>query len=237
MPEEQNSVADQQQSPETAEQSSPALSADELFATKLAEIKAPDGRQKYSDVATALDSLSHAQNHIKSLEEKIAALNSELEKRSSVEEIVESMRQSKKPEVTPSQPQGLSEDKLAELLDAKLQERERQAMARANEAKFSKEIQALYGDKAQEVIKRKAEELGIGLEFLRALAQKSPQAALVHFAVQGSDKATPTTPGVNTTALGRKEASDTNKALEEARAKLFGQRNSTIEKWRATAPN
>ena len=221
----QGQPAPQAQEPNPSQQVDPNT----LFANQLAAITSDDGRQKYADVNTALSSIPHAQNHIKSLENQLAQMQEELNKRQGMEQVLERIQATQstntdQPSVN-SESAALGEDDIVRILT----QREQAQAAQANEIDFSNALREKFGDKATEVLGAKATELGISLEFMQSLAQKSPKAALKYFDEEASAGPQPTTPSNNPQALTPPPSPD---KLSEARAKLFGQKNPNIDKWR-----
>ena len=226
----QNQQTPQAQEPNPS-QTSPAP---DLFADQLASIKDEAGRQKYADVNTALGSIPHAQGHISNLEGQVAQLQEELNKRQGMEQVLERIQQQNETSTGTPSVEGLDAAQIGELFNQFSSQREHAQQALQNEIAFSETLKNQYGDKAQEVVANKANELGITVEFLQGVVQKSPKAALAYF-TEGAPKAIqPTVPSGNTSAL-TPPATPNN--IEEAKAKLFGQRNTLIDKWRSAASN
>jgi len=63
-----------------------------LFANQLANIKSDDGRQKYADVNTALESVPHAQAHIAAQAAEIATLKEQVAKQDGMEALLEQLK-------------------------------------------------------------------------------------------------------------------------------------------------
>lgn len=233
---EANAASTEQQAPQGEEtnvaQTTPAT---DPYADLLKGIVTEDGRQKYGDVNTALNSIPHAQKHIAELTRQITEMQEELNKRQGMEEVLDRINSTKQTNTEQPSVSGLSEAQVAEMLESALKQREAAQTAQANEAAVTGELVKKFGDrdKAQAVLKAKADELGVDLGFLRSLAQKSPKAVLSYFNTSTTSAPNPTTPGINTTAL--PQTGDIDK-LAEARAKLFGQRDPLVENWRAAAP-
>lgn len=204
-----------------------------LFADQLAGIKTADGRQKYADVPTALSGLAHAQNHITDLTNRLKDLEEQMAKAKGMEEVLDRINSANKTGSEQPSVKGLSEADVASLLERMLNEKESSSKANENETRFSQQLVKLYGDKATEMMKAKANELGISVDFLRSVVQKSPKAALAYFTDKEIEDASPTTKGLNTAAF--QKSPQTNNSLEEARSKLFGKDNSLVSKWRAAA--
>ena len=206
---------------------------DSLFADQLQQIRTNDGRQKYADVKTALDSIPHAQAHILELSNRVKELEEQLTKSKGMDEVLQRIQASQSESATPSV-SGLSEAHVMELLNSALNQREVQSKAASNEAAVTKALVDKFGDpkKAADALVGKADELGVDINFLRSLAQKSPKAVLSYFGTGPTPTPRVTTPSVNTSFIQPPTGSD---PLADARAKLFGQNDPLKEKWRAAA--
>ncbi|ADX87770.1 hypothetical protein [Vibrio phage JSF23] len=158
-----------------------------------------EGR-KYANVQAALASIPHAQSHIANLEaenqrlkQENETLKADLAKAKNLEDVVASLTVSQQP--TASQVQaGLDEQAVLELLN----KRDAQAQAQANQVAVTNALIGKFGDsnKATEALKAKAAELGVGFDFMKDLAAKSPKAVLSYFNVESK----PTTSTVIPTA-------------------------------------
>jgi type VI protein secretion system component VasK len=172
-----------------------------LFADKLQGIVTPDGRQKYADVETALDSIPHAQQKINELSDKLKQMEEELTKRSGMEELMKSVQSSQNTPETPSASSGLDEQAVAEILQNQLAQMEQAKAKEANAAKVREQLEAKFGDKAEEQFAAKAKELGVEASYLAELALTSPQLVLSHFGDVPARNAEAVTGSVNTTGL------------------------------------
>lgn len=201
----------------------------DLFADQLAAIKAEDGRQKYADVATALNSIPHAQGRIRELSDEIERLKQENAKMQGFEEVLNRLDSNKdKGDSTQSAP--VSVEALQELVESTLSQREKQSKAMANEAAVKEKLVEKFGDisKANEQLKAKAAQLGVDMATMRNLAQASPNAVLSYFEQSQAPSDTPTGEGTPVPAGSSAEED----AGQIARAKLFGQKDALKEKWR-----
>jgi hypothetical protein len=161
--------------PETPEDTTPAQSADPV-ATLLAGILAEDGRQKYATVEEAIKSVGHSQEHIRRLEQEAAALNEEVARRKSAEEVLTELQATKSSETTPS-PE-LDYSQIEQFIDRKLTATEQSKVASGNTAKVIEAMTGKFGDKAEEVFLKTAQDSGISINQLNALAASSPLAVL-----------------------------------------------------------
>lgn len=159
------------------------------FADKLQEIRNESGEPKYRDVPTALDALKNSQQFIeqlkqekRELEEKYNKTQSELERMGAIEEYVEKLKPSNanadQPKETPKGDGGLSEERVAQLLEERLSAREQQALQAANLEKVVGKLTEAHGDNAAEFIKQRAKELNTSAQELKNLAMSNPSVAL-----------------------------------------------------------
>lgn len=231
-PEPQAQPAPQGGEPKAAE----TVPATDSYANQLASIVTEDGRQKYADVNTALNSIPHAQSHIAELTRKNAELEAEVQKRAGMEQVLERIDSKNQTNSETPSDNSLSEAHVMELLNSALTQREEQSTALANEIALTNGLVEKFGtkEKAMEMLANKAKELNVNVDFMQSLAQKSPKAVLSYFGEAAASAPSPVAPGNNTTTL-QSQTQDVNK-LEEAKAKLFGQRDPLVESWRAAAP-
>jgi len=147
-------------------------SSQDVFTDKLMSIKNEDGTPKYPDVASALDSIPHAQGHISTLEKEAAELRDKLAQEKAARELLAKQVGNTQ---SPAQ-QGLTEEQVAQIArqaqeDALKASAEQQNVKSVNET-FSK----LYGEKAVEVMQTVAADTGMPVSQIRELAKTSPQA-------------------------------------------------------------
>lgn len=188
-------------SQETPDQNPAATNA---FEDQLKAIKNEAGEQKYDTLEKALDALKHSQSYIPDLkstltekEQEIARLQEELSKRSAVEDVVAKLTANQDQQETTPQANGLDEQAVLNLVQDFTQQQQVAQSASANEQSVSDALFSTYGDKTQEVVSAKAAELGMSVDELRALSQKSPQAALSLFQVQGASTPKYTSGSIN----------------------------------------
>lgn len=169
----------------------PSQSQQNPFADKLSTIQNENGEPKYKDVDTALDALAASQRFIEQLKAEKQAeeqarqeAESKLNQMGSIEDFVNRIKPQSAapntPEATPKEAEGLSEEKIAQLLEQRLTERDQKATQEANLKTVVSKLSELYGDadKAREAIKSKAKELGTSTSELQEMAKKNPNMAL-----------------------------------------------------------
>lgn len=184
-----------------------APSATEVtFVEHLAKIKNEEGGQKYDSVTKALDALAHSQAYIPQLktevetkDAEIVALKAQLAQTASVEEVVsrlntpQDLQVGHPPLAEPTH--NLDEAAVLNLVQQYNSQKEAETTASSNELLVSDALIKKFGDKTTEVLKLKATELGLSVEDLQGIAQRSPKAALQLFQAGGT-LVQPTTPSL-----------------------------------------
>lgn len=168
------------------------------FADLLGTVLNEEGKPKYSNVPEAIKGLSHAQEHIRNLEQEAKRLKEELDKRQAVEEALQQVTQSKSESTQPYQ--GLDEEAVTTLVEQRLQMIEQQKVSKQNTSKVVDTLQKKFGEKAEEAFYQKTSELGMTKEMANTLAAQSPDALLALFNVTSPSSGYGTS-SVNTTAL------------------------------------
>ena len=148
-------------------------------------IQTDDGRVKYATVSDALSAIPHQNKHISTIENENAELRAkleqfqkDLEKAQSLDSIVEKLNR-KKEDGDPA-PTGITEQDVLAILNKK----ESESKMKANAVEVVQRLRSEYGDKAEEVFYKKADELSVPREFLDDIARKSPKAALELFKLE-----------------------------------------------------
>ncbi|HEY6020231.1 MAG TPA: hypothetical protein VIY48_10105 [Candidatus Paceibacterota bacterium] len=198
--------------------------------------------KKYATVEKALESITHAQSHIAQLEAEARTLREKATGAVSQEELLRTVQEllaeerkavtaADKTHVTSS----LDENVLDDVLERKLADRERRRQEDANVTAVKAAMQEKYGEKAEEMYKAKATELGVGISFLNDVVAKSPEAAsrLLGLEPKKQDSGVAHTRGsVNTSALHNRE-----QAPPEHKSIMLGARTSDIvNEWRRHDP-
>jgi hypothetical protein len=159
--------------------------------------------KKYATVEQALKSVPHAQKHIQTLEEELNVVKQELEKRKTAEALVEEFKNQgfPKSETTP-QVEGLSVDSVAEIVKSQLSQLEIERKAKENTTQVVGAFKAKFGDKAEEMFIKVAQESGIPVAALNQLSASSPSAVYKLAGIDAPTKAvTKPTSSVNTESL------------------------------------
>ena len=220
----------------------PVTPQSDPFADKLQEIRNENGEPKYKDVQTALDALKNSQAFIeqlkrekRELEESHAATKSELEKMGTIDDYVNRLKPST-PQADPSKtvtPQGdggLSEEKIAQLLEQQLSARERQNQAATNLNAVVSKLTETHGENASEFIKQRARELSTTPEKLKEMAMDNPTLALT---LLGGTKQKPAAPSQSTAYPPRTPLDDNPMPRWEKSVVHGGLTNKElVEKWK-----
>lgn len=166
----------------------PTPRSDNPFADKLSLIKNEQGEPKYKSVEDALEALAHSQQFIEtlktekqSIQEQLDAAKVEVDKRSSVEDIVARLTNNNSPkDVNKDDPpkQTLDENTVKEMVSSLLSNRENETKQQANAQTVYNTLIKEYGDKAQEVVNQKARELNTTPEQLGEMAKSNPTLVL-----------------------------------------------------------
>lgn len=162
----------------------------DALATQLFSIKNENGEPKYASLAEAVKALQHAQAYIPQLkneketyEQEVARLKAELDKRSSVEDVISRLtnRPPAEPTHTSDAPKALDEGSVLAMVQRELQQREQLTLTQANAKIVADAMTQKFGEKAKAEIAAKAQELGMTTKEMEAFAYSKPQAFLSWF--------------------------------------------------------
>lgn len=134
-----------------------------------------EGR-KYATVEAALAAVPHAQNHISKLEQELATLRSDLEKRKTTQELLEALKTTT-PETVP-QSQGVGQEQIAQMVEQMMQQNEKKKSAQANLEQVTSKFKEVYGDKAKDELAKLSMTSGLPVEELSRMAAIAPQSVL-----------------------------------------------------------
>jgi len=222
--------------------SSTNTSDNNVFADQLSMITSESGEQKYATVQEALKGLSNAQSHIPKIEadnntlrEALEAANKKLEKVDSLEDIVQKLSSGEPKDDQPVVQQGVSSEELEAVVAKMLQNNKQQDAQLNNELAVSKHLVDKFGDKAQEVMASKAEEMGVTVNDLQSLARKSPKIVTAMFGA-GKVSKTEVTTGSSTANFQQAPKENDFKSVmfaassEDLRNEMAKHRNAVYER-------
>lgn len=138
--------------------------------------------KKYSTVDDAIKSVPHAQKHIQTLEQELAQIKEELQKRKTTEDLLAELKASGIQPAGVTTPTEVNPEKLSQLVadtvNHSLAQKEAQLTAQVNTQKVTEAFVTKFGDKAEEMFKTIAQESGLTVGNLNYLAATSPNAVL-----------------------------------------------------------
>lgn len=175
--------------------------------------------KKYQDNDALARSKHHADKHIFNLEKELAELREDLKAREQVEALINKF-ESKLGTSTREEPplveqpvtqiQGLSEKDILSLVDKHVSQQEQKRSRDKNLEDAKAKLTQAYGDRYGDVVKKKAQELGMSIERLTEIAAESPT-ALMKLVSQGEvTKGSSFTPPRSTQAPARTGFEDSN---------------------------
>lgn len=173
-------------------------------------IKNEAGLPKYATIDEALKALQHSQDYIPQVksqltqkDQELADLRAKLEQHQSLEDVVSRLAKPNQPDTKDDHPNGsgLDESAVMKLVQQQLERNQQTLSAQANQQQVENALKAKYGDKAGDVVKQRAAELGLSPQALGELSSKSPQAVLALFNTQGASGPKPTISSVNTSSF------------------------------------
>lgn len=166
----------------------PVVPAD-VFSDQLASIKNADGTPKYADVAQALDSIPHAQDHITTIEGENESLKAALAKAEAAKELLEKAGNANQ------QTAGLTVEEVAQITQDTLAAQADSSRKADNVISVNSKFSELYGDKANEQMKALAKDSGITVAEIKTIAEKSPLAVFRMAGINSQSTPAPRTPG------------------------------------------
>lgn len=199
-----------QQDPATPPVVQQQQAAPNAYEDLLKGIKNEAGLPKYATIDEALKALQHSQDYIPQVksqltqkDQELADLRAKLEQHQSLEDVVSRLAKPNQPDTKDDHPNGsgLDESAVMKLVQQQLERNQQTLSAQANQQQVENALKAKYGDKAGDVVKQRAAELGLSPQALGELSSKSPQAVLALFNTQGSAGPKPTISSVNTSSF------------------------------------
>ncbi len=199
------------------------------FSNILGEIKNEKGEPKYSTVEDALTALRASQEHISTLESENQMYREQQQSSKAIEDILAQLDStSNKSDDNQS---GYKMEDIQNVVEDAIKRREANAAAQGNLKSVKERLTTAYGEKANEVYSKKAEDLGLSVEMLDHLAAISPKAVTAYFDSKGSSTTKVVNSSVNTEAFLSQQ-----KQQEKPRGVMFGaSTQDMITSWKAAA--
>ena len=134
--------------------------------------------KKYASVDDALKSVPHAQKHINTLTEELAAVKAELVKRRTTEDLLEELKASgNQNDGTPPQT-NITTEEIQRYISQTIEQNAASATAQRNIEKVTHAFTEKYGEKAEAMFISIAQESGITISNLNRLSASSPDAVM-----------------------------------------------------------
>jgi hypothetical protein len=212
----------------------PQPDLNQVFSESLAGIKNEAGEQKYNDVFTALAALKHTQDHVKTLENENAAFKQENVTAQSMDDVLAQLQATNNNQSVQTSTPALDVEAQRNVTLATIQQYEQQKAAEANQQAVETALVGKYKDatKAAEAFTAKANDLGIDVKTLEALAAQSPKAVLEYFGTSSSATNPIVGGSVNTDAL-----ANSVQPVVEKKQIMFGATSADlVNAWRAAKP-
>lgn len=172
--------AAEQPVPQATEQTPEPIPPVDPYADLLKTITAEDGRQKYGDVKTALESIPHAQGRITELSQRVRELEDNLAKSKGVEEMLTHLQSSQQPVAdAPAASPGV--DDIEAVVAKAIEKRQLAEQRTANQNRVVSALTEMYGENAETKFKERAAELGVSEAYLTEQAFTYPDFVLQQF--------------------------------------------------------
>ena len=133
-----------------------------------------DGK-KYATVEDALKSVPHAQAHIATLEKTLNEMRDDLAQRDTAQGLLDKILESKNSGDADTKPT-IDENRLEELVSNIVQNNSLTQERAANIASTEEAVKKIHGDNSPTWVAERASEVGVGVEVLKDVAARSPDA-------------------------------------------------------------
>lgn len=185
--------------------------------------------KKYKSAEDALRSVPHAQEHIRTLESELAQMKEELIRRKTAEELLDELKSGNQQTEETPQSVGFDQDTIMKLVNQTIEQRDRQTKAQTNASTVASKFTEQYGNQAQEVYNKVAQDAGLTVEQLNNLAATSPNVVLK---LSGLDaKSTPV--GKPSSSINTQALSSTKPTELSARVPRGASTKDMLAAWRA----
>ena len=202
----------------TPDPAAPNTAASASLPQELLDLVGPG--KKYASEADALKSVPHAQKHIKTLEDELALVKIELEKRKTAADLLDEIKSGFQPSAQPA-PGTITTDNVAQIVEQALENKNKKQLEVSNITKVTSAFTEKFGDKANDAYKLLAQESGISVQELNRLAATSPQAVFKLAGLTGKQDVSGSgkmNSSVNTEGLPRTDSTNTLSARLKAGA-------------------
>lgn len=223
--------SDQEEAPKTTEATSQESVATPSAPSIPTELQDYVGEgKKYKSMDEVYKAFPNAQKHISTLETEMAQLKEELQKRRTAQELLDDIRNGiKQPEST-SQGVELNQDVVSEIVRKELTRTKQSELQEQNTSLVRDSFLNTFGDKAEAMYNKIAEDSGLSVAELNSLTAKSPKAVLRLAGLEGKKQSIPgkTSSDVNTQSL------NTNIQQNDGKLGLYPNSKDLANAWKAS---
>lgn len=140
----------------------------------LKSITSTTGEQKYQTTTDALYALKHSQEHIAKIEAENTELRGSAELGDRMDKLFTKLEQEPKKSETPAAVGSIGIEDIKEVTAKVYKDLKAEDVVTGNLNKVDRVMGERYGDKAKELVAQKANDLGVGIDFLMDMAARSP---------------------------------------------------------------
>jgi uncharacterized coiled-coil protein SlyX len=148
----------------------------------LGSIVNAEGKQKYATAEDLVKGFASAQEHISRLESENSTFKREVEKSTTLQDVLEAMKPT--PDGEPAPAATLDEGKIAELLEKVVERKDTATAQKANVTSVTNKFKEMHGEQAEAKYYEAAANIGMSKSEINALAASNPTAV---FAMLGVD--------------------------------------------------
>lgn len=189
--------------------------------------------KKYATIEAALASIPNAQAHISTLETENSEYKNALLTNDKLDQVLNKLNTPTEPVTEPtSQPSGLTQDDVRELVQQGITRTETVNQEKANLTAVESKLREDNGENVAEVFNTKAAEVGMTPAQLTTLAKVSPQAVLALFNNKpGEASPAHTSEGVDLSTIG-----DIGDNVAKKNIMFGASTQDAVDEWRACEP-
>ena len=134
--------------------------------------------KKYKSVSDAMKAIPHAQQHISTLEEENARMKEDLSKRKTAEELLEDIRNSNQPVTQTASPASIDTNTISDIVKQQLANTKTEEIQASNTTSVVSAFRENFGEKAEELYNKIADDNGMTLQEINLLSMKNPKVVL-----------------------------------------------------------
>lgn len=188
--------------------------------------------KKYKDAGELVQGYNASQEHISKIEAENKTLRESSEKAKGVQDVLDAVAAA-----NTGEGDALDPDKVAQMIQDGIAANDAKSVGDANQAKVNAKFIEMFGDKAGESVAKRALELNMSVDAMKAMARTSPVAALALFpqaasSSQGSEESNPSKSTINTDALNLKpKAGGTRQEYVDKKRTMNAEKKGSGDAW------